>query len=466
MVSRECLLADQLYAALEDESFATRHWEKEPVVVHRSHLARPLAALLTADDLPLLSERMAVRDISPQVRREGMSCEARELCRDFLEGGSIIVNKIDTFWPPIGRLCAALRSRFLHVFAVMYLTPRASRAVPAHSDDQDVLILQLAGEKEWTVYGSPIELPYSHEQLGKGMAVDRASLGEPLLQTVLKPGGVLYLPRGFVHEARANEAGSSLHITLTVQTSDLNWRTFVRGGLEHLYQQIDDARLPLPLDTALGGYEQAGGAREARSRIGGVCEGVYSGAFDCSDPGGAEMASEADAVTPSSSPSGAIGRSEALVRALMQSSARDASRGFAVAMATLTRNLEKLNGMQDDAIAAEEVVQSRMEMRGDRYVGRLPPLLRCPPGISMSVRAEPSSQAAAPVVKLVCTKSGGSMTTSHDERLADALSFMADAARRGAAFKPTQLPACDAFEQVALCSRLLALDALCPARPS
>ena len=97
--------------------------------------------------------------------REGTRCEARELCRDFLEGGSIIVNKIDTLWPPVGRLCAALRSRFLHVFAVMYLTPRASRAVPAHSDDQDVFIVQLAGEKAWTVYGSPVELPYTHEQV-------------------------------------------------------------------------------------------------------------------------------------------------------------------------------------------------------------------------------------------------------------------------------------------------------------
>ena len=60
MESRESVLADQLYAALEDESFATRHWEKEPVVVHRSQLARPLAALLTADDLPLLSERRSL----------------------------------------------------------------------------------------------------------------------------------------------------------------------------------------------------------------------------------------------------------------------------------------------------------------------------------------------------------------------------------------------------------------------
>ena len=45
------------------------------------------------------------------------------------------------------------------------VTPRASRAVPAHSDDQDVIILQLGGRKIWRVYGAAVEPPYTHEQL-------------------------------------------------------------------------------------------------------------------------------------------------------------------------------------------------------------------------------------------------------------------------------------------------------------
>ena len=65
---------------------------------------------------------------------------------------------------------------------------RSSRAVRAHSDDQDVFILQLAGSKAWNVYGSPVELPYTHEQLGKRVPIGKETLGEPTLRAELRPG--------------------------------------------------------------------------------------------------------------------------------------------------------------------------------------------------------------------------------------------------------------------------------------
>ena len=43
--------------------------------------------------------------------------------------------------------------------------------------------------------------------------------------------------------------------------------------------------------------------------------------------------------------------------------------------------------------------------------------------------------------------------------------YIAETLRRGRApFAPSELPECDAFERVALCSRLLRLEALCDAR--
>lgn len=221
-------------AALDAANF-DKYWEREPLLLHQPEQAA-FKQLLSAADLPVLSERLEARGVEPQIMRDGERCEARELCWDYLDGGSVILNKVDLHWPPIGELCSELRSRFLHVFAVLYWTPRASRAVRAHSDDQDVFILQLEGSKAWNVYGSPIELPYSNEQLGKVRPVDKSTLGPPLLRAELQPGSVLYLPRGFVHEASATDAGGSLHITLTVQTSDLNWGVFLRDGLNGLHR--------------------------------------------------------------------------------------------------------------------------------------------------------------------------------------------------------------------------------------
>ena len=52
---------------------------------------------------------MDARDLEPQLMRDGNRCEPREILRDYLDGGSAIINRVDQLWPPIGRLCATLR---------------------------------------------------------------------------------------------------------------------------------------------------------------------------------------------------------------------------------------------------------------------------------------------------------------------------------------------------------------------
>ena len=415
--------------------------------------------------------------------REGNRCAPREVCLDFLDGGSIILNKLDVHWPPVGRLCAALRKHFLHVFAVMYLTPRGSRAVPVHTDDQDVFILQLAGRKSWSVYGSPVELPYSHEQRGKGVPIDRTALGPPLLEAELVPGSVLYIPRGFAHEARATEGGASLHITLTVQTSDLNWCNFINEGLVGLHRTHEEARTPLPLDAAIGGY---GADTIALDAHGGIIDGVYLDSAERSEPTAARELSASGAagdhgVAPPSMTSaqgsvqGSAQGSAQIVRALIGATECERSRAFDLAMDALANKLNVLNNAQDAAVAAGEAPGSAA-LRGSA----LPPLLRCPPGVSMAVRAVPAhgdhvealgpspsagARAGATQLELVCSKQNGSLTTKHASRFHDALAFIADAARTGTAFRPADLPGSDAFEQVALCSRLLSLQALVDGGP-
>ena len=266
-----------LQALLSPVSVATfeeHYWEQRPLLVRRELLPAAFDGLLGPLDLAELSERMVRWDVQPQIVREGERCAPRELLRDFVDGGSAIINRVDHLWAPVGRLCAALRADFLHVFAVMYLTPRDSQAVPAHTDDQDVFILQLSGTKAWTVYGAPVELPNASEQLGKDGPIPEALwetlLREPVLSAELTPGSVLYLPRGAVHEARATaQGGSSLHITLTVQSSDLNWKSFVNDGLLEIHRGLDAPRRALSFEDALGGWPVHAGTFEAATRGGG-----------------------------------------------------------------------------------------------------------------------------------------------------------------------------------------------------
>ncbi|EKX39906.1 hypothetical protein GUITHDRAFT_113900 [Guillardia theta CCMP2712] len=143
--------------------------------------------------------------------------------RAFLDDASVVLNHVDKQWPAINIMCQKLQSRFPHTFCNMYLTPAGSQAVHPHSDDRDVLLIQIWGTKEWLVYGSPQTLPFSDEQVGKsGQRLAEGTIGPVSLSATLKTGDTLYIPRGFVHEAKAQEHGS-LHITIAIPTQDFTW---------------------------------------------------------------------------------------------------------------------------------------------------------------------------------------------------------------------------------------------------
>ena len=452
--------------------FEERYWEREPLFLPRDELPSAFADLLRTDDVAELSERLEALEVEPQVMRNGERCPPRELLWDFLDGGSAIINRIDRLWPPIGRLCSALRADFLHVFAVLYLTPRDSRAVPAHTDDQDVFILQLAGRKAWTVYGSPIELPCTHEQLGKTEPITRSlwenELREPILTAELAPGSLLYLPRGFVHEARCTKAGgSSLHVTLTVQTSDLNWRTFLRDGLLELQRTNEAARCALPLDAALGGFDDDDDDDDDDDEPAAVVAPAGDQPAPASHAPAAVAAPAAtDAPESVSAAAEAAGHVSALAQTapyaafdeLMAWTAARADEGFDLAMGRLHTKLQALNASQDRAIASSEAAGEEVR-RAAAAAGRRPGL--------------PTRVAVVPGLQLRCTEEGAiecfdarrdrTMRTRLGGVSRAAVEELEELARRGQPFAPAELPGCDDLERVAVVARLLGLGVLCDA---
>jgi len=106
-----------------------------------------------------------------------------------------------------------------NVTANAYLTPAGMSGFAPHYDDHDVFVLQLEGKKEWSLHAPLALLPV--EPLTR-IPDDR--LGEPLRTVTLDPGDLLYIPRGFIHYARAAHT-HSLHLTVGVRT--WTWVDFV-----------------------------------------------------------------------------------------------------------------------------------------------------------------------------------------------------------------------------------------------
>jgi bifunctional lysine-specific demethylase and histidyl-hydroxylase NO66 len=105
--------------------------------------------------------------------------------------------------PPIHALLSLLEYEWgCMVGANAYLTPtNAAQGFAPHYDDIDAYCLQLQGKKRWKVY-APLRL---QERLPRTSSRDytAADLHDvtPVLDVVLEPGDVLYMPRGWIHQA-------------------------------------------------------------------------------------------------------------------------------------------------------------------------------------------------------------------------------------------------------------------------
>lgn len=193
----------------------------------------------------------------------------------YLDGCSIIVNHADSHHQIISNLCNSLQETFPHVYANTYLSPPDSHAVNAHADDRDVLVVQVIGSKTWKVYTKvPIQYPFENEQVGKnGLDVDQSVFAGGLCfddkEITLSTGDVLYMPRGFVHEASTHTQNPtmmerneviepSFHITLAIATHDWCMSTILSDAIRTTLIGNPEFRKALPIGPCVeyGGSSQ------------------------------------------------------------------------------------------------------------------------------------------------------------------------------------------------------------------
>jgi Cupin superfamily protein len=128
-------------------------------------------------------------------------------------GATLILQGLQFNVPAIMGFCSSLEEDLGHpVQANAYLSPPVGRAFRLHHDVHDVLALQITGRKRWQVFAPIVEAP-----LAGALPAGSVPAGPPLLEAVLEPGDVLYVPRGFPHEARPAGPGFSLHLTVGVR---------------------------------------------------------------------------------------------------------------------------------------------------------------------------------------------------------------------------------------------------------
>ncbi|KAJ0985114.1 hypothetical protein J5N97_003470 [Dioscorea zingiberensis] len=117
--------------------------------------------------------------------------------------------------------------------ANIYLTPPKSQGLAQHYDDHCVFVCQLFGRKNWRILPRPMNLfPRLYEPLGRLHNLECDISG--VKQVLLEEGDILYIPRGYPHEAQTGvdegESTSdefSLHLTLGIEVEPpFEWEGF------------------------------------------------------------------------------------------------------------------------------------------------------------------------------------------------------------------------------------------------
>jgi ribosomal protein L16 Arg81 hydroxylase len=242
---------DWLVAPAGWDAFEQHYWERRPLILQRDDPDYYSTLLSLADFDTILSNlsvysprvRLVGKDkgtVSPQGGVYDRANGTEAMFARFRQGETIIVSSLHEEWPPLRELCRALAARVSGAFQVnVYLTPRRSRGLRPHYDTHDVFVLQIHGTKRWQLFDEAVHLPLGG-QVHHGELFER---NDPTQIVTLRPGDMIYIPRGWGHVADALDE-MSLH--LTVGAFPLNWALLVLKGVEEVLARDVRFRESLP----------------------------------------------------------------------------------------------------------------------------------------------------------------------------------------------------------------------------
>lgn len=222
----------ELLAPITPEQFFADYYDKQPL--HIPGGAGKFAQVLSWRGINRLLDMTHVwSSQSLKLVREGVAVPPEQYCtratsRDGApvmqpnaalvsqwigRGASVVMNDVDSLSPGLASVSDALEAAGLgKAQANVYISWQSHKAFHSHFDTHDVWAVQVEGEKYWNVWEGRAEWPIAHPVFkGLGQEHHDRARGKLRAKVLVKTGDLLYLPRGWYHDALA-EAPTSVHI--------------------------------------------------------------------------------------------------------------------------------------------------------------------------------------------------------------------------------------------------------------
>jgi ribosomal protein L16 Arg81 hydroxylase len=118
-------------------------------------------------------------------------------------GASLVANHVHRVCPEVSAVCQMLQAEFAAACgANVYCSFSQVQAFGTHFDLHDVFAFQAEGEKTWRIYEARADNPVAPlppgDEAEKWLVETRGTL---IAEFVMRPGDILYLPRGQYHDA-------------------------------------------------------------------------------------------------------------------------------------------------------------------------------------------------------------------------------------------------------------------------
>ena len=238
-------------------------------ILGRKHLHRPdnfpdgqfpvsvadVDELVTGRPLPLssvvLSRENSIIDQSLYRAEPGPSYPGPADCIDPVKvvrlvesGATLVVRPASLHLPRLRAFCNSFERSFGHgVDADLFITPPDSRGFEIHADAAESFVIQLTGTKDWELF-EPVR-SWQHRSFGAAPPGDLT----PAARYRMRPGDLLYVPRGMPHLARSTDY-ASVHVTVSVNT--ICWSDLL-GMLAKTALALPEFQAPIPMGAELAG---------------------------------------------------------------------------------------------------------------------------------------------------------------------------------------------------------------------
>ncbi|MEQ8604954.1 MAG: cupin domain-containing protein [Marivibrio sp.] len=131
------------------------------------------------------------------------------------QGASLVANGVENMTEGLRQVADAIEEALAAtVQANIYYSGKQRQAFTSHFDTHEVFAMHVAGEKRWRLYETRLPHPIYHPKFMQvSDAQHEAQRGGLYQEVLLKPGDLLYIPRGWYHDALAS-SDASLHLAV------------------------------------------------------------------------------------------------------------------------------------------------------------------------------------------------------------------------------------------------------------